>query len=366
MYEAQTFDNIMQRMLARISDDMDKREGSLIWDALAPEAIEISTIYMELDSLLNIVFASTTYGKYLDYISASHGIERKEAQKSIGHVQVKGTPNTAIEKPVIITLIIDNQNLKFTVVDENRLPVDFFIPQSGECEVILECNTSGIEGNIVANSIQGLNYIQGVDQIINSSDFNSGSVAETDASLLERLLERVKNPPSSGNKADYKRWAKEISQVKYVNVKSLWAGNGTVKVIIAGEGGSILDDTVVKNVKEYLDPEEYEGQGEGKAPIGAKVTVVTVVLKQVVITIKGLSVKTNYDIATVKSDININLKNSTGTIAPGGKLILKACESIIMQTDGVLDFTEILINDSAENITTNDEEKIVLQEVQYE
>lgn len=364
MYEAQTFDNIMQRMLARISDDMDKREGSLIWDALAPEAIEISTIYMELDSLLNIVFASTTYGKYLDYISASHGIERKEAQKSIGHIQVTGTPNTAIEKPVIITLIINNQNLKFTVVDENRSPVDFFIPQSGECEVILECNTSGIEGNIAANSIQGFQYIQGVDQINNANDFSLGNVAETDTSLLVRLLEKVRNPPSSGNIYDYVRWSKEVAGVTNAKVIPLWAGPGTVKVIIYGENGIALDSKLINEVKEYLAPASIDVSG--KAPIGAEVTVVTVQIKQVLVSIRGLTVRTNYDIATVKNEISINLEKYIETISPGETLILKACESIIMQTDGVLDFTEVLINNGTENINTNDEEKVVLQGVQYE
>ena len=37
--EDMTFDVIMQRMLDRVPDDLDKREGSVIWDALAPAAL---------------------------------------------------------------------------------------------------------------------------------------------------------------------------------------------------------------------------------------------------------------------------------------------------------------------------------------
>lgn len=51
-------------------------------------------------------------------------------------------------------------------------------------------------------------------------------------------------------------------------------GNGTVKVIVAGNNGMQLDDTIVQKVKQYIDPED--GQGSGKAPIGARVTVVSV------------------------------------------------------------------------------------------
>ena len=37
MYENITYESILQRMLDRIPDDMDKREGAVIYDALAPE-----------------------------------------------------------------------------------------------------------------------------------------------------------------------------------------------------------------------------------------------------------------------------------------------------------------------------------------
>ena len=41
MYESQTFDVILKRMLDRVSNSLDKREGSIIYDAAAPAANEI-------------------------------------------------------------------------------------------------------------------------------------------------------------------------------------------------------------------------------------------------------------------------------------------------------------------------------------
>ncbi|NLG89960.1 MAG: phage portal protein, partial [Clostridiaceae bacterium] len=35
MFEEQTFEAIMQRMLDRVPNNIDKREGSIIWNALA-------------------------------------------------------------------------------------------------------------------------------------------------------------------------------------------------------------------------------------------------------------------------------------------------------------------------------------------
>ena len=36
MYESQTTETILRRMLDKVPDSLDKREGSIIYDALAP------------------------------------------------------------------------------------------------------------------------------------------------------------------------------------------------------------------------------------------------------------------------------------------------------------------------------------------
>ena len=47
IYDNFTFENLMERMLERIDDKLDKREGSIIWDALAPAALELEALYIE-------------------------------------------------------------------------------------------------------------------------------------------------------------------------------------------------------------------------------------------------------------------------------------------------------------------------------
>ncbi len=52
MFESITFESIIKRMLSKIPSDMDKREGSIIYDALAPVALELQLMYIELDNIL--------------------------------------------------------------------------------------------------------------------------------------------------------------------------------------------------------------------------------------------------------------------------------------------------------------------------
>ena len=52
MYENVTYEMIQDRMLSRVPDKFDKREGSVIWDTHSPTAIELRILYIELDAIL--------------------------------------------------------------------------------------------------------------------------------------------------------------------------------------------------------------------------------------------------------------------------------------------------------------------------
>ena len=60
-----TFDYIMNRMLESVPDTVDKREGSIIYDALAPAAAELAKCYMELDVVMDETFVDTASLQYL-------------------------------------------------------------------------------------------------------------------------------------------------------------------------------------------------------------------------------------------------------------------------------------------------------------
>ena len=73
MYEGITYEIILKRMLDKVSDTIDKREGSVIYDALAPAALELQIMYIELDVILNESFGDTASRKYLIKRAAERG-----------------------------------------------------------------------------------------------------------------------------------------------------------------------------------------------------------------------------------------------------------------------------------------------------
>ena len=53
MYENLTYERIMSRVLANVPSNVDKRQGSVIYDAVAPVCSEIAQIYVALDNCLS-------------------------------------------------------------------------------------------------------------------------------------------------------------------------------------------------------------------------------------------------------------------------------------------------------------------------
>ncbi len=65
MFEDMTFENILSQMLENVKGDVDKREGSIIYDALAPVAMESAQMYADMDILLQECFADSASYYYL-------------------------------------------------------------------------------------------------------------------------------------------------------------------------------------------------------------------------------------------------------------------------------------------------------------
>lgn len=76
MFESMTFENILKSMLSNVSSSFDKREGSIIYDALAPAAAELAQLYIDLDFTLKETFADTSDRKYLIMRAVKEALNR--------------------------------------------------------------------------------------------------------------------------------------------------------------------------------------------------------------------------------------------------------------------------------------------------
>jgi len=93
VFENMTYENILADMLSRVSSDVDKREGSIIYDALAPCAYQLGQTYFMLNNFIDLVSGDTAVGEYLDRVVADYGIKRKAATYAIRKITTTGAVN---------------------------------------------------------------------------------------------------------------------------------------------------------------------------------------------------------------------------------------------------------------------------------
>ncbi|MGB9813539.1 MAG: baseplate J/gp47 family protein [Thermovenabulum sp.] len=345
MYENQTFDAIMQRLLSKVPSDIDKSEGSFIYDALAPVALELAQAYVELDRILQIVFAQTSYGEWLDKRAAEFSIYRRAGTKAIGQVKFTGNDGTVIP---VGTLVQTESGLQFQTKAEVTI-------QGGVAVADIEAVETGSQYNVPANTITEMPVqIVGVISVTNEAPTTGGTDEENDASLLNRLLIKVQTPATSGNANHYKLWALEVAGVGNAKVFPLWNGPGTVKVVIIDSNKQPASTDIVNAVATHI---------EENRPIGAQVTVQSA--QALAINVSATIVRnTNYTLEQVTTNVQNKITEYLKSIAFKQSYVSYAqIGSLILDSEGVLDYSNLTINGGTANISIGDEQVAVLGQV---
>lgn len=342
MYENITFEIIMERMLTRVPSTMDKREGSVIWDALAPAAIELQNTYIEMDTVLNETFADTASLYYLKKRAAERGISQLLASNAI--LQGKFTPST-LNIPLGSRFSCDNLNYIITDKDSDGV-------------YKLKCETAGTEGNVHLGTLIPIDYIVGLE----TAELTELLIPAIDDETVEHLRERYFNSMTSqafgGNVADYKEKVKTLPDIAVSGVKvtPVWNGGGTVKLTITDGVFGVPSDDLIEAVQNEIDPVGHQGEGIGIAPIGHVVTVVGVQPETVNI-VTNITYQQGWDWESSKIYIQDAIDQYFHELSKAWdeneNLIVRISqlESRILTCEGVLDISGTTLNGSDANLS---------------
>lgn len=274
----QTEENIMNRMLNKVPSDIEKSEGSFIWDAQAPVAFMLSEAALWAQELLRRGFASTVASDHpdirsaeLDLRTAEHGITRREAVASSGSIVFTGKPGTTVPAGTYVATPADEGSGESSV--EYVTTSGVMLSDLGTGTASIRAVMPGSSGNVPAGVIQlMMTSVSGVTSVTNPEPTRSGTDTESDQSLLERFYAKVRSQGTSGNTAQYMQWANEIAGVGGVEVAPLWKGPGTVGLYLLDTDKRAASADIVDAVQQHIDPSQ-DGQGEGVAPAGPVITV---------------------------------------------------------------------------------------------
>lgn len=333
-----TKEELRARMLAGISNDFDKSEGSFFFDAISPVAIELEQLYTGQDSILNNAFAATASGSYLDLKCGELGIIRKPATKAVGLVTLTGTKGATMAKGSLVATELVNFQTRESVI----------LSESGSAEVAVECSETGTVGNVAANTIKYFPItIEGIHSVTNSAPIGGGYDTETDESLRQRYYEKINTPATSGNAAHYEQWAKSVSGVGSAKVFPTWNGAGTVKVVICNRNKRAADAKLIKDTAEYI---------ETQRPVGATVTVESVQEKAIDVT-ASVVLSNGIELGQVKSEFEKVLTEYFKEIALTHKYVSYAkIGSLLYSVSGVTDYSNLQVNKGTVNITLTEVE----------
>ena len=252
-----TFDYIMNRMLESVPDTVDKREGSIIYDALAPAAAELVKCYTELDVVMDETFVDTASLQYLMLRCKERG------------VAIQGETAAVIEGVFTPSTVELSAGLRFNCDEVNYVVTEKI--SAGHYK--LEAETLGTVGNKYTGLLLPIQTVNGLETAQIAAVLIPAEDGDTTDTLREKYYASIDGEAFGGNVADYREKVNAITGVGGVKVYPVWNGGGTVKLTIIASDFTAPSSELISKVQTAIDPEQNHGEGLGLAPIGHTVTV---------------------------------------------------------------------------------------------
>ena len=398
MYDV-TFNEILERMISRVQNSFDKREGSIIYDALAPAALELQRVYIELNSILSDSYGDTASREYLILRCKERGVIPEQASKAL--LRGKFTP-----------IGIDVIGKRFNVDELNYVVIRALTDSDGGYEV--QCETPGTIGNRTFGTMIPIEYIQGLETAELIEVLIPGEDDETTEHLRKRYFDSFKESAFGGNVKDYINKVNAISGVSATKVKRVWnndinpleliptqkvvdwangvgmksdpevsrwltaaisAGKekkltvgGTVLLTILGSDFNVASNRLIQTVQQEIDPTDAPGEGYGLAPIGHIVNVKSA--RGVEISVKTeITFETGYNWSNLRNSMEEAIKGyllelcKSWANTPFLVVRIAQIETRLLQIKGIVDIGNTTINGVDKNLTLDEYEIPVFKEV---
>jgi Uncharacterized homolog of phage Mu protein gp47 len=328
--------------------DTDTSEHSIIRNALSPSSYVFSQISLILDEIPKMIFAkSALENDYIDTLEqrcAEMGIYRKQATKATGIIRILGNKNAVFPEQSIVTTKSGKTYMtqEKIIIDEDGVGYANIV--ASDYGSSYNCS----EGDIY---IMPVKY-SGISTIANEEKIDNGYDIETPEELYNRYLLKIQTPATSGNKYHYEQWALEVTGVGFAKCIS---GAGNVKVIIANSNKRAANDELIKEVYSHIN--------EVRPILAGTLTIVTV--KEITI---NITANVEIDSSVILGDVQNIFASAakeylSNKVYTTKKVSLTKLGGILVDIDGVVDYSELKINNGTSNITLGDEEIAVIGSV---
>ena len=351
----ETVESIHARMLNSLPSDVDidKSEGQFLWDFTRPTALEKQYfVEYKLVEAIKLIFPMFSSGIYLDYHAESRNMKRKSATASVGTITITGA--AGVEIPLGARFMTESGN--------GVASVDFIttenasIPTNGSIDIRVRCTIDGVAGNVGAGTIvlKDASLPSGITGITNNLPTTGGTDIESDEELRNRIVEYDQNLYVSyvGSLYDYKRWSLEVDGVGDATPIPPNDDSGVVTIILLDANHEPANDELCQAVSNHiLSPDD---------PMQRLTSInATVIVRPPTAVTIEVSAKITLDKATtldnVKAVFANKLKNYLNS-TPSVGIKYSAVAALLYNTEGVVDYQNLRINNDTANIDIEQDE----------
>lgn len=334
MYENMTYEALLKRALARVPTGIDKREGSMVMNGVAPSMAEIAQLYIGLDFVFTATYLATAPREYLIKRAADRNMAPYPASAAVFRAEFN------IEVPEGTRFSCEDLNFVVTGPAIEEDPPGEWVAQRVTCE------TAGAAANSYSGTLIPIEYVNGLTHAELVSVLIPGDDDEETEVFRKRVLDSFHSLAFGGNQADYVEKVTAMDGVKAVKVHPVWNSDiepaslipdetvqawytstvatltgsaaqwltavytaalnkkltvgGTVKLVLMASNNAAPTETLIVTVQTAVDPTQNAGEGLGLAPIGHVVNVTGVTPESVNITL-NLTYATGWNWDAVKS-----------------------------------------------------------------
>lgn len=336
MAEPYEYETLLKQMLDEVPDDVDKREGSIIYQTLAPTAYLLAQQSFMLAYMTDLLFADTAEEEWLDRVTSDFGIDREPATYAVRQINTFDQSSSPVDVPIGAKFGIND--LTFTLTEK----ID-----TGQFKAT--CDQLGAQGNVYSGTILPIDNINGLGSaVLVLAPLIPAADAETDDALRERFYQYARQSPYGGNIADYEQKTLAIPGVGAANVfTAVDMGAGHVGIIIGDDNGNKATQTLIDEVQALMGTD-----GNGIAPIGHTVTVATSTDLTVNVA-AGIKLKPGASFAVVQPVVESTITEYINGIGFNDTTVFyaKLVAAILNSHESIIDVGTVSMNGASVNLS---------------
>lgn len=346
-------EEIHEKMLSNLPEDIDKSEGGFPWDFTRPTAIEIAELkeYVLVEVLKSLSPVTCEESYLLDYHADGRGLVRRESVNATGYVTVTAKAGLVIPLGYGFSTEADDEGNTIDFVTTEEVTVDSL----GNAKIPIEAAEGGSASNVGVNTIvlhAGDETGELLDEIIsvtNEEAVTGGLDEEDDDTLRERIVEYDRSHDISyvGNVADYKRWALSVPGVGAVTVIPAKDDSGIIKIILMDQNGVPASKQIQDAVYDYI--MRPDSESDRLAPPNAVLEITAP--ETVVVNISAVVYLREAEIGDVQNDFKAALQSYLLNVSSNDSAVrISAINSILGAVSGIYDYDSVQINGVSKNV----------------